>query len=57
MLLDTPLITTLLAALVVLAITYTLTTLIDRRIAEIRADRANGKADEIEDGQFGSQAF
>ena len=55
--LDTPLITTLLAALVVLAITYTLSTLIDRRIAEIRADRANGKTDEIEDGQLGSQVF
>ncbi len=57
MLLDTPLITTLLAALVVLAITYTLSTLIDRRIAEIRADRANGETDEIERGQLGSQAF
>jgi len=57
MLLDTPLITTLLAALVVLAITYTLSTLIDRRIAEIRADRANGKTGEIERGQLGSQAF
>ena len=57
MLLETPLITTLLAALVVLGITYTISTLIDRRIAEIRAERAQGKAAEADEIPLASEVF
>lgn len=57
MLLDTPLITTLLAALVVLGITYTISTLIDRRIEDIRAQRRLNKEVGQEDASELTRAF
>jgi hypothetical protein len=46
MLLETPLIITLVMALVLLAVTYTLRCLINNRIEHIRADRQNTDMDE-----------
>lgn len=46
MVLDTPLITTLLAALVVLGITYTISTLIDHAIAEVKRRRQEAELDQ-----------